>query len=301
MKSKLIGMRTLKTALVVVLAYFVSSLIPNSLPFALIVAAILCVETSVASSFEIGFNRVLGTILGGVVALILSYLPIYTGFSMALGVILVILMANALDIKKSSNIAMTIVVIILIGSDEFSPAVYAFTRTLDTLIGIAIATLVNTFFFPPNQMMHVRSTFADFRTKAKNAAADVIHFGDTDGLAALGTTLDQLRTRLGNLDHEISPLRKYQKEELEYYHQMLEQAEKVYIHVETLALSEGHYRITRDNRLKVSQVLSGDLLGEEEITLEECTRDELIYNYTMAKLLSAMEKILREKTFKDEH
>jgi len=292
-----IGMRTIKTAIVVIISYFISTIIPNSLPFAMIYASVICVETSVVSSFKIGYNRVLGTILGGIIGLLVAYIPWYKGLTMAIGIVVTILVCNYLNIKKTTAIAITLVIIILLGSDEFTPGVYAVQRTVDTIVGIVIATIVNTLVFPPNQMSRVRESFNHYKQITKQVVSDVLVYNLENGLTTMGVALEDYKSKVTELSLEIPILKKYNKEEFEYYTLMIEEAEKVYIYTETLSLIDRGVRITIDNKNKLMKILSIELDQNELATLENSSREDLIFNYTLVKLISAMEKILSEKTF----
>ncbi|WP_312654054.1 aromatic acid exporter family protein [Proteiniclasticum sp.] len=297
MKNRLIGMRTIKTAIVVIISYFVSSLINDELSFALIYAAVICIETSVVSSFKIGYNRVLGTAVGGVIGLIMTYLPIYGGIAMALGIIITIIFCNLLNIKKATGIAITLVIIIIMGSSDSAPAVYAMQRTLDTVIGIVIATIVNMLIYPPDQMKRVRESFNTFRHTAKQVIGDVVIFSIDESLSSLSGSLEDLKDKFISLNKELPILRKYDKEEFDYYAQMIEASEKVLIYAEAISLSEPGVRMTIDNNQKLTKLLSRDIQQSEFVTPQSSTREDMIYNYNLAKLISALEKVLREKVF----
>jgi len=293
MKNRLIGMRTIKTALVVIISYIVSSLINEELSFALIYAAVICVETSVVSSVKIGYNRVLGTVIGGVIGLIMNYVPLYGGITMAIGIIITIMFTNLLNIKKATGIAITLVVIIIIGSADTSPAIYAMQRTLDTIIGIVIATLVNMVIYPPDQMRMVRESFEHFKHTAKEIVSEVILYGIDNGLATLTKELDDFREKYDSLSKELKILKKYDMEDYEYYTQMIEASEKVLIYTEAISLSDPDVKMTADNNQKLTKILAKDMKQSEFVDLDSSTREDMIFNYNLAKLISALEKILR--------
>ena len=293
MKNRLIGMRTIKTALVVIISYIVSSLINEELSFALIYAAVICVETSVVSSVKIGYNRVLGTVIGGVIGLIMNYVPLYGGITMAIGIIITIMFTNLLNIKKATGIAITLVVIIIIGSADTSPAIYAMQRTLDTIIGIVIATLVNMVIYPPDQMRMVRESFEHFKHTAKEIVSEVILYGIDNGLATLTKELDDFREKYESLSKELRILKKYDMEDYEYYTQMIEASEKVLIYTEAISLSDPDVKMTADNNQKLTKILAKDMKQSEFVDLDSSTREDMIFNYNLAKLISALEKILR--------
>lgn len=293
MKNRLIGMRTIKTALVVIISYIVSSLINEELSFALIYAAVICVETSVVSSVKIGYNRVLGTVIGGVIGLIMNYVPLYGGITMAIGIIITIMFTNLLNIKKATGIAITLVVIIIIGSADTSPAIYAMQRTLDTIIGIVIATIVNMVIYPPDQMRMVRESFEHFKHTAKEIVSEVILYDIDNGLATLTKELDDFREKYDSLSKELKILKKYDMEDYEYYTQMIEASEKVLIYTEAISLSDPDVKMTADNNQKLTKILAKDMKQSEFVDLDSSTREDMIFNYNLAKLISALEKILR--------
>lgn len=299
MRNRWLGMRTIKTALVVFISFVVSSLINDELSFALIYGSVIAIETSVVSSVKTGYNRILGTAVGGVIGLIMTYVPFYGGLTLALGVVVTILVGNLLDIKKATGIAITLVIIIIIGSKGEAPAVYALQRTLDTLIGILIATVVNLLIYPPDQMKRVRESFHTFRNTAKKVLGDEIEYQIEDGLLVLAKDLENLKTDFDSLDNEISLLRKYDHQEFEYYKEMVEVCDRILIYAEALSLSEQGVRMTQDNHGRLIKILQRDIVHSGFVTPRESTRDDLIYNYNLAKLIGAMEKVLRNKVFQN--
>ena len=83
MKFKKPGLRIVKTFIAVSLAMLISSFRPGEgLPFYSAIAAIICLKSDVEGSREIGINRVIGTMLGGLCGLIYllivpaNYLPV---------------------------------------------------------------------------------------------------------------------------------------------------------------------------------------------------------------------------------
>ena len=299
MKTPWLGMRTIKTAIVVFISYVVSSFMHDELSFALIYASVIAVETSVVSGVKTGYNRILGTAVGGFIGFIMTFVPLYGGLTLALGVVVTIVVGNLLDIKKATAIAITLVVIIILGSKGQSPAVYALQRTVDTLIGILIATGVNLLIYPPDQMKRVRESFYEFRDTALKVLGDEIEYQIEDGLMLLTNDLETLKSNFDSLDSEISLFKKYDEQEFEYYKEMVEVCERILIYAEALSLSEQGVRMTQDNHGRLIKILQRDIIHADFVTPRESSRDDLIYNYNLAKLIGAMEKVLRKKVFQN--
>lgn len=291
MRIKYLGMRTFKTGLAVLVTALLATVIPSTVPFNIIFASVICMETSVVSSFQAGANRVAGTFIGAIVSLVLLYIPISNQVRLSLGVMLVIYICNRLKIKKSVGIGASIVILILTGSGAVGPLEYTVRRILDTLLGIGVATLINMFIYPPNQMMNVRRAFLKFKEMAFNTVSEVLFYGLNDGIGKLGSELEGFKSSFGLLSEEISLLRKYEKDEVEYFAQMLEAAERVNLYTETVALMGMGHNVTADNNTKARKTLNRGFEGEEFADLRNSSREEIIYNYNLAKLLAAVEKL----------
>ena len=150
MKLHKIGMRTIKTALAVVVTLFISDLLKLESPFFAAIGAIMALEASVSDSFVSSRNRMFGTIIGSLVAIIIGLLLPNNVLTIGIGIIVVIYICNLFKWKDSIKISAIVLVSILLSFEDKNPVGYAFYRALDTLIGLGIGTLVNYFILPHN-------------------------------------------------------------------------------------------------------------------------------------------------------
>lgn len=148
------GLRIIKTVLAVFLSMVISELRPGEgLPINSSIAAIISMQTNLVDTKDIGINRVIGTILGGIIGLI--YLIVIPDFSepyildfflMSLIVGLIIwIMAH---LKLYNALTIMAIVFLSITLDNVNqttdlPVLFAFNRTLDTLIGVVISIIIN--------------------------------------------------------------------------------------------------------------------------------------------------------------
>lgn len=153
MKVKRPGLRIIKTFIAVTLAVLLSHFRPGEgLPFYSAIAAIICLKSDVEGSRDIGKNRIIGTILGGVCgALYLYLIPAHT-LQPAFELILISLLASiiiwmmAMAGKPKAVPIMAIVFLSITinhGNEGNLAFVFAFSRTLDTMIGVISAIIVN--------------------------------------------------------------------------------------------------------------------------------------------------------------
>lgn len=123
------------------------------------IAAVFCMRDTVSSSVEMGKARLLGTIIGGIVGIIVIYIsdlipflyeitPIVTG----LGIIVCIYICTLLNRPGSVVISCIVFIGIMINySSQASSYYYAIGRSFDTAVGIIIAILINKYFNPPKE------------------------------------------------------------------------------------------------------------------------------------------------------
>ena len=153
MKLKKPGLRIIKTLIALNLALLISYFRPGeSLPLSSAIAAIICLQQDVQETKEIGINRALGTIIGGICGLLylLVVPPHFFPKAIELSIICIItsiiiwIMSMA---DKPKAIVITAIVFLSITVNHVDsvnlPYSYAFNTTFDTMIGVLIAFLIN--------------------------------------------------------------------------------------------------------------------------------------------------------------
>lgn len=128
-------------------------------PFFACIAAVFCMKDTVSSSISMGLNRTIGTILGGIVGVIMIYLssifpflnlitPILTG----IGISISIYICTIMDKPEAVIVSCIVLIAIMINSASQANAyIYAVSRSFDTIIGIIIAVLINKYINPPDE------------------------------------------------------------------------------------------------------------------------------------------------------
>lgn len=148
-----IGARNLKTALAVTLCIVIFELIGRPYPFYACIAAVICMKDTVESSLSIGKNRMIGTITGACVGIILTFLARsfnltdFQGTITGIGIILTIYILNIFKKNGSVVIACIVCIAIITNLHGRTPYSYAINRVIDTFIGIIIAILINNYIY----------------------------------------------------------------------------------------------------------------------------------------------------------
>ena len=152
-----IGMRNIKTALSVFICVVVFAIMgPQFNPMFAAVAALVCMGSSIEDSVEAGWNRILGTIIGGIAGVsgifICNIIPFdlaYIGI-IPLGTVGLIYLCN--NLKRPGAIIICCVVFISLMTtypQELGSYALSFIRLLETGFGVIVAFLVNRFIKVP--------------------------------------------------------------------------------------------------------------------------------------------------------
>jgi|GEM_PF-1233560 len=172
-KNMKIGMRTIKTGLAVSLSVFLAESFGLNSPLFVGIGAISTMQSSVSESFSMGKNRILGTIIGAFVAVIMSYVLPSNIFILGIGIVLVIHMLNLLGWKKSINLSVIVFVAVFLNHDE-AMIPYAIHRVFDTFVGIMVGVLINYFIAAPNHDKLFRSIVIPMIQQGKELTYDIV-------------------------------------------------------------------------------------------------------------------------------
>lgn len=154
-----IGSRNIKTALSVLVCLVFW---PNSL-FAAI-AAVICVQDTVENSLNIGINRLVGTLLGGILGVIFLYitnglhLQNVLPLVVSIGVSLIIYICNLIKKPSACSISSITLMSILVSQSYNDPLVYSIQRTIETAFGVIVAILINKYIHPPKEKNTIDET-----------------------------------------------------------------------------------------------------------------------------------------------
>ncbi len=149
------GFRNIKTAISIMICLIFYKFSDRQDVTLAAIASLICMQDSVEKSIKEGINRVIGTVIGGLFAIIFVYLNltetnyILWSVSITIGIIILIYICNIINIKQSIIIGCVVYLVIILGAGTYQPVLYSINRVLDTIIGIIIAISVNYFLFRP--------------------------------------------------------------------------------------------------------------------------------------------------------
>ena len=145
------GLRTLKTALAVLICIGIWSIWNDAMPFFASVAAVITMQNSIESSVKAGFQRFIGTLVGAFVAGLLVWIVPINLITIGIGIILVIHLTAMMKENNSAAIASIVFLAVIINVDTQSINSYIVLRVIETSLGIATAVIINLLIKPPKE------------------------------------------------------------------------------------------------------------------------------------------------------
>lgn len=155
-KNYKLGLRAIKTAISVFLCLLIAFIFNRTDTLFASIAAIICLQPTYNETFNSGLQRLVGTLIGGVVGYLillaiykLPFKEINTLFVAPIAILTVIYVCNVVNQPSSVSISCIVVLSVVMWpngniSDSF---LYVVNRVLDTSMGIVVAMLVNRFTF----------------------------------------------------------------------------------------------------------------------------------------------------------
>lgn len=149
-----VGMRIIKTAIAVIISAVVMEYIFGHTPFFACIGAVASMERTMRRSFEAAIIRNLGTVVGGIVGMIFSFITDNVAIQ-GLGVIPVIYIINLL--KKHPSVVPGCIVFFAVVylNDANTGWVYGIRRITETFIGSMIGLAVNNLIKNPREEIEI--------------------------------------------------------------------------------------------------------------------------------------------------
>ena len=147
------GMRVIKTCLAITICLIIEYFRGTSMPYHSSIAAIVCMQPTLKSTFTTAVDRTIGTLIAGLYGYLfitLFHQQLQLGFNslnyfILIGLLTLPLMMLMIAIKKQGGLAITVVVflVVVINAGETDPLNYTIERVVGTLIGIGVALFIN--------------------------------------------------------------------------------------------------------------------------------------------------------------
>ena len=287
-----IGMRTVKTALAVVIAMTLVELYgatESRLVFAML-GAMAAVQPTFKESVESCLTQIVGVLFGALVGIVLRHLPMPGLLSGGLGVILVIVLYNAFGIRFSPGLPCLITVILCV-SPDIQTVDYAAGRIWDTAIGLLVGIAVNMLIFPYDNSRRIRNT-AESLDRELIVFLEELFDGDEvmPDARKMSQTIAYFDGQLKIFANQKLLLRKKSKtRELENFRTYESKARELVARMEVLSHMEHPGRLNDENREAL--IACGANIRDGR-PLETVSEVDVITNYHIRQILQIRRELL---------
>lgn len=283
-----IGMRTLKTALAVVIGLYISYLLDLDSAIFVSIAAVSTMKPSMSESLEDFKNRLFTCVFGVMVGYFFSkisvveYLePLIAG----LGILLTIYILVVVKMKDMTQLSCIVFVASFCSnSDKFY---YATNRIIGTVIGIIVGVLVNYFISSPNVwedfILAARSCY-----RSSNLVLKQILSGEKVDLSEFNRELASATKLFKLLEKEADTPFQYRYKKISREKRIMSLIESISVRLEVVEnMNADHFSF------EVSQEALKRYDLEEEYSSDLDVEDR-VYNYHIEYILKYMDQLKEE-------
>ena len=133
---------SVRAAVAAALAVSIAQYLKFEHPVYAVIAAVIVMDLSPATTRKLAIQRLLGTLLAAVVGAVVSFLLPSEPSGIAVGVAVAMLLSHVVHLGGAAKLAGFVSGIIVLAHSA-DPWSYALDRTLETVLGIAVAVLVS--------------------------------------------------------------------------------------------------------------------------------------------------------------
>ncbi|MBE6960986.1 MAG: hypothetical protein E7445_00795 [Ruminococcaceae bacterium] len=287
-----IGLRTVKTATAVMIAMVIVDAYgatTSKLIFAML-GAMAAVQPTFRESLVSCLTQIVGVLFGAMIGVALLFLPIPHHIATGIGIILVITLYNALQLRYSPSLPCFIVVM-LCTTPDISPVSYAFGRTWDTFIGLCVGMLINTLIFPYDNRQQIRATMESLNCEIIRFLEEMFDGDDILPLSdALSKKINDIDRQLKVFANQILWIRpSKRRRELVSFQVYEAKARRLVAHMEVLSQQEYPGRLSEKNRQCL--IRCGAEIQDQRV-LDSLTKRDVITNYHVEQILVLRQELL---------
>lgn len=272
----IIGMRTIKTGIAVMLCCILTSFAVDNM-FYCATACVVTMQDTIKTSFKMGTQRVLGTLIGGLIGFLLVLISPANPILCGIGIMLVIKCCNMF--KLSSLVVSSVTFLSLyLGYVDSAPLVYSIQRIIDTSIGVIMGLIINYSVARPNYYNNTMNEFKKIKSLCKENLRNI-------ALGKKDLELDSIENKIKTSEAIYSKLideLNYSKVNfnLDIIDKSLDLCRQIYFHIKSIELLEKELFLTKDNHKSLKK-----LYKNEQILLRINEDESPVFNFHLNKVI----------------
>ena len=283
MKLQKVGMRTIKTGIAVAICAFLSKYIIENPMFAG-GGCVVSVQDTVKGSLKLGFNRVKGTLIGGIVGYLCVLISPGNPILAGLGIMASIYGCTTLNISSGIIVSSVTFLSIHLGIITSNPAYYATHRVIDTSVGVIIGVLINYILARPDYVESTTRHLSKIEKMAKESLHSKIVHKDKFNIIKFEKEIDRLEAIYSKLLDEL----KYKKNQadLDLIEKEIKLCKEMYFHMQSIEYLELKLYLNNDNYKRIKE-----LYELEHIKWDIDEYESPVFNYHLSKIINEIEQL----------
>lgn len=291
-KRNLIGLRTVKTAVAVILSMVLASILGTSdsrLIFAML-GAMNAVQPTFKESVQASLTQLVGVLFGVGVSLLLLLFPMHRLVATGIGIILVITLYNILHITFSPGLP-CLLVVTLCTTEGIAPIGYGLGRIWDTTLGVAVGMTINMLVFPYDNSRRIRATVESLNREVLAFLGELFDGDDViPDSEKMTKKIDELEKQLQIFEKQKLFYRLRAQNEKRRIFQLCERKAKALLaQMQVLSSMEKPGCLSEENRRQLG--ISGVIIKDARIC-ENPTELDIVTNYHVSQILAIREQLL---------
>ncbi|SFJ53209.1 Uncharacterized membrane protein YgaE, UPF0421/DUF939 family [Terrisporobacter glycolicus] len=274
--QNIIGMRTIKTGIAVMLCCILTRFAVDNM-FYCAIACVVTMQDTIKTSFKMGTQRVLGTLIGGLIGFLLVLISPANPILCGIGIMIVIKCCNMF--KLSSLVVSSVTFLSLyLGYVDSAPLVYSIQRIIDTSIGVIMGLIINYSVARPNYYNNTINEFEKIKSLCKESLKNIA-IGKRD--LQLDSIENKIKTSEAIYSKLIDELN-YSKGSfnLDIIDKSLDLCRQIYFHIKSIELLEKELFLTKDNYKRLKK-----LYKNEQILLQINEDESPVFNFHLNKVI----------------
>lgn len=285
MKLEKVGMRTIKSGIAVSCCVMAGRYIVQN-PMYSVVGCVISIQDTVTGSLKAGFNRLKGTLIGGIIGFLLALIKPGDPILCGIGVMATIYICTTFKLHTAITVANVVFASIYMNVITTNVAVYSFHRVLDTSIGVMTGIVINYLLARPNYLDSVKNEIKKFEKMTLEAIKDKVSNKENLSIVKLEKESKKLE---GIYKKHLDEL-KYSRDEIndDRIKEGMNICKQIYSHMQSIELLKKKLYLNDKNYndLKI-------LHNIENIELDIDEEKSPVFNYHLSKIIEEM-KILNE-------
>lgn len=252
-----IGMRTLKTGLAVTLCCILTRFAVDNM-FYCATACVVTMQDTIKTSFKMGSQRVLGTLIGGIVGFLLVLISPADPILCGIGIMIVIKCCETL--KLSSLVVSSVTFFSLyLGYIDSAPLVYSVQRVIDTSVGVIMGLIINYIVARPDYYNSTMDEFIKIKSLFKEHLKSIV-------MGNKNIQIDEIESKINSSEKNYSKLideLNYSSKDvnLDFIDEALDICRQIYFHIKSIELLEKELYLTKENHKKLKKLYKNDVIN----------------------------------------